>query len=95
MPPQHIGIVALSAAGAALCYRTISWKAPICLGRTIIRKSRCTPILSRSNVKCICANDWAGVAEPTLSSSQKPWKTEGLMEDRGLACAGERGLGVS
>jgi aspartate racemase len=23
-------------------------------------------------VKCICANDWAGVAELMLSSSQKP-----------------------
>jgi len=53
------------------------------------------PSFPRSNVKCICANDWAGVAERMLSSSQKPWKTEDLMEDSRLACAAEPGLGVS
>jgi len=53
---------------------------------------RSHPLAEYAN--CICANDWAGVAEPMLSSSQKPWKTERLMDSR-LACAAERGLGVS
>jgi aspartate racemase len=70
--PEPLGIVACSAEGAALCWGTISWKAPIGWGRTIIRKSRCTPILSRSYAKWICANDWAGVAELMLSSSSEP-----------------------
>ena len=38
----HIGIVACSTEGAALCYRTISLEgAPECSGATIILRSRC------------------------------------------------------
>jgi hypothetical protein len=40
-------------------------------------------------------NDCAGVAERMLSSSEKPRKTERLMEDGRLACAAERVLRVS
>jgi aspartate racemase len=71
--PQHIGIVACSAGGAALCYRTISWKAPICWGNhpEISMHSR----LCAQYVNCICANNWAGVAELMLSSTPKRWKT--------------------
>jgi aspartate racemase len=69
--PQHIGIVACSAEGAALCYRTI------CLeGADLLGPHNHPEISMHSHpfaeyVKCICANDWAGVAELMLSSSQK------------------------
>ena len=73
--PEPLGIVACSAEGAALCYRTISWKAPIGWDRKIIRKSRCPPIVSWSDAKWICASDWAGETEQMLSSSSEPQKT--------------------
>ena len=41
---QHIGIVACSAEGAALCYRTIALEGAHLLGPTIIPKSRCIRI---------------------------------------------------
>jgi aspartate racemase len=73
--PRHIGIVACSAEGAALCYRTISWNPPIYWGRAIIRN----PDASRP-IRGVCElhlahNDWAGVAERMLSSPRKRWKT--------------------
>ena len=42
---QHIGIVACSAEGAALCYRTIALEGAQLLGLTTIPKSRCILIL--------------------------------------------------
>jgi len=73
--PQHIGIDACSAEGAALGYRTISWMAPICW-----RPHNHAEISMHAHpfaeyVKCICANHWAGVAELMLSSSQKRAQT--------------------
>ncbi len=37
--PGHIGIVACSAEGAALCYRTICMEAPRLLARAAIRRA--------------------------------------------------------
>src|SRR5215813_10811270 len=69
--PQHIGIVACSSEGAALCYRTISLEGSALLGK------HDHPEVSMHNhslaeyMKCIYANDWAGVAELMLSSAEK------------------------
>ena len=69
--PQHIGIVACSAEGAALCYRTI------CLEGADLLGSHNHPEISMHGhpfaayVKCIEANDWPGVAELLLTSAEK------------------------
>lgn len=68
---QHIGIVACSSEGAALCYRTICLEGAERLGR------HDAPEVSLHNhslaeyMKYIEQNDWAGVAELMLSSSEK------------------------
>jgi aspartate racemase len=69
--PQHIGIVACSAEGAALCYRTICQEGAELLGRDD------HPEVSLHNhplaqyMKCIYGNDWPGVAQLMLSSAEK------------------------
>jgi len=69
--PQHIGIVACSAEGAALCYRSIALEGEARLGE------HNHPEVSMHNyplaryMNCIYANDWAGVAELMLSSADK------------------------
>lgn len=69
--PQHIGIVACSAEGAALCYRTVALEGAALLGE------HKHPEVSMHNyplaqyMNCIYANDWAGVAELMLSSADK------------------------
>ena len=68
---QHIGIVACSAEGAALCYRTI------CLEGAALMGKHGHPEVSMHNhclaeyMRCIYADDWAGVAELMLSSADK------------------------
>src|SRR5919108_4907069 len=68
---QHIGIVACSAEGAALCYRTICLEGSTLLGR------HAHPEVSLHNhslaeyMQCIYKNDWKGVAELMLSSARK------------------------
>src|SRR5438874_8657375 len=69
--PQHIGIVACSAEGAALCYRTI------CLEGAALLGPHNHPEVSMHShnfgdyLKCINAGDWVGVAELMLSSAEK------------------------
>jgi len=69
--PQHIGIVACSAEGAALCYRTI------CLEGTQLLGSHNHPEVSMHThplaeyMKYIYTGDWAGVAQLMMSSSEK------------------------
>lgn len=72
---QHIGIVACSAEGAALCYRTIAIEGGQLLGpHDHPEVSMHTHSLARY-MKCIYANDWPGVAELMLSSAEKLAKT--------------------
>ncbi len=67
----HIGIVACSAEGAALCYRTICAEAPEMMGRhTHPEISMHTHPLG-AYMECIYRDDWKGVAELMLSSAQK------------------------
>src|SRR6201984_217309 len=73
--PQHIGIVACSAEGAALCYRTICLEGTELLGRHDHPEvSMHTHPLARY-MACVYADDWAGVAELMLSSAEKLAKT--------------------
>jgi aspartate racemase len=68
---QHIGIVACSAEGAALCYRTVALEGARVLGtHDHPEVSMHTHSLARY-MKSIYANDWPGVAELMLSSAEK------------------------
>lgn len=68
---QHIGIVACSAEGAALCYRTICTEASRALGQHRHPEvSMHTPSLHRY-VECLDAGDLEGVAALMLESAHK------------------------
>ena len=68
---QHIGIVACSAEGAALCYRTICAEAAALLGpHDHPEVSMHTPPFA-DYVRCISRDDWRGVGELMLASAAK------------------------
>jgi aspartate racemase len=68
---QHIGIVACSAEGAALCYRAIALEGARVLGaHDHPEVSMHTHSLARY-MTCITAGDWSGVADLMLSSADK------------------------
>lgn len=69
--PQHIGIVACSAEGAALCYRTICREGAELLGRHDHPEVSMHTHPLASYMKFIYDNDWAGVAELMFSSAEK------------------------
>jgi aspartate racemase len=69
--PHHIGIVACSAEGAALCYRTICLEGARLLGpHAHPEVSMHTPSLA-DYVKCLDREDWDGVGELMLASADK------------------------
>jgi len=69
--PQHIGIVACSAEGAALCYRTICVEGAQLLGpHAHPEVSMHTHSLARY-MDCIYRDDWRGVGELMLESAGK------------------------
>lgn len=69
--PQHIGIVACSAEGAALCYRTI------CIEGAKLFGPHAHPEISMHThsfdeyVKCLDRDDWQGVGELMILSANK------------------------
>lgn len=67
----HIGIVACSTEGAALCYRTISLIGSEMLGRHDHPEVSLHSHSLAQYMKCIDTGDWAGVAELMLSSADK------------------------
>jgi aspartate racemase len=69
--PQHIGIVACSAEGAALCYRTICLEGAALLGTHDHPEVSMHTYSLAEYVKCIDRNDWAGVGELMLASARK------------------------
>ena len=71
----HIGIVACSAEGAALCYRTICVEGAELLGAYNHPEVSMHGHNFADYVKCIDAKDWAGIAELMLSSADKLAKT--------------------
>jgi aspartate racemase len=69
--PRHIGIVACSAEGAALCYKTICVEGAQLLGpHAHPEVSMHTPSLAEY-VKCLDRDDWRGVGELMLASAGK------------------------
>jgi aspartate racemase len=69
--PQHIGIAACSAEGAALCYRTICTEGAQYLGpHAHPEVSMHTPSLA-ATMDCIYRDDWQGVADIMLASAHK------------------------
>jgi aspartate racemase len=69
--PLHIGIVACSAEGAALCYKTICIDGASLLGpHAHPEVSMHTPSLA-DYVTCLERNDWRGVGELMLASAHK------------------------
>jgi aspartate racemase len=69
--PQHIGIVACSAEGAALCYRTICLEGQELLGRHNHPEVSMHTHSLAEYMKFVEADDWAGVAELMMSSADK------------------------
>ena len=68
---RHIGIVACSAEGAALCYRTICAEGAALLGpHTHPEVSMHTPSFAEY-VACLSRDDWDGVGELMLASANK------------------------
>jgi aspartate racemase len=68
---EHIGIVACSAEGAALCYRTICAEGAELLGHHAHPEvSMHTPSFAEY-VACLERDDWQGVGELMLASSEK------------------------
>jgi aspartate racemase len=69
--PEHIGIVACSAEGAALCYRTICTEAPAVMGRHAHPEVTMHTHCLAEYMECVYRDDWQGVASLMLSSANK------------------------
>jgi len=68
---QHIGIVAGSAEGAALCYRTICLEAPAFMGEHNHPEITMNSWPMAEYMPHIVANDWESVAKLMAASAQK------------------------
>ncbi len=68
---KHIGIVACSAEGAALCYRTICTEAPEMLGKYAHPEVTMHTFLLADYMRYIEAGDWENVAGLMLASVKK------------------------
>jgi aspartate racemase len=69
--PLHIGIVACSAEGAALCYRTICDEGPALMGRHKHPEVSMHTISLGEYMDFIYKDDWKSVAELMLISAEK------------------------
>jgi aspartate racemase len=69
--PQHIGIVACSAEGAALCYRTVCLEGPQSFGALEHPEVSMHTHSFAAYMRCIDRGDWPAVAELMLASAQK------------------------
>ena len=69
--PKHIGIVGVSAEGAALCYRTICLEGERYLGAYDHPEVSMHTHSLGEYMKCIVRNDWTAVARLMLSSADK------------------------
>ena len=68
---QHIGIVACSAEGAALCYRTICLEGAKLMGEHDHPEVSMHTQSLAEYMKCVYRADWEGVGELMLSSADK------------------------
>ncbi len=71
LSPRHIGIVACSAEGAALCYRTICAEGAALLGPHAHPEISLHSASLADYVQCLEANDLSGVADLMLTSARK------------------------
>jgi aspartate racemase len=69
--PEHIGIVACSAEGAALCYRTICVEGAQLFGPHAHPEVSMHTHSLAEYVQCIDRDDWQGVGELMLASAKK------------------------
>lgn len=69
--PQHIGIVACSAEGAALCYRTICTEGPALMGPHAHPEVSVHTFSLAAHADCLERGDDEGVAELMLASAEK------------------------
>jgi aspartate racemase len=68
---KHIGIVACSAEGAALCYQTLCAEAPALMGEHLHPEVSMHTTPLAEYMRPIRAGDWQAVAELMLSSTRK------------------------
>jgi aspartate racemase len=68
---RHIGIVAGSAEGAALCYRTICTEAPALMGEHNHPEVTMNSVPLAEHMRHVRANDWEGLAETLAASAHK------------------------
>lgn len=68
---QHIGIVAGSAEGAALCYRTICLEAPSIMGEHNHPEITMNSVPLAEHMRYIRADDWEALAESLAVSARK------------------------
>jgi len=68
---KHIGIVAGSAEGAALCYRTICLEAPTIMGEHNHPEITMNSVPMAEHMSAIRANDWEAVAALMAASAHK------------------------
>ena len=68
---QHIGIVAGSAEGAALCYRTICLEAPAVMGEHNHPEITMNSVPLAEHMRHVRANDWQALAEALAASAHK------------------------
>src|SRR5262249_2285934 len=71
MQTEHIGIVACSAPGAALCYETICVQASQAMGRHHNPEISLHAVDFAEHVRCMERDDWDGVAKLILTSAKK------------------------
>lgn len=69
--PKQIGIVACSAEGAALCYRTIAAEGATVVGRHDHPEMTMHTFPLARYMDCIYRDDWDAVAEMMIASSEK------------------------
>src|SRR5580658_1897330 len=69
--PRHIGIVACSAEGAALCYRTVCLEGAPLFGALEHPEVSTHTHSFAAYMRCIDRGDWPGVAELMVSSAHK------------------------
>jgi aspartate racemase len=68
---QHIGIVAGSAEGAALCYRTICQESPAFMGEHNHPQITMNSVPLAEHMRHIRANNWKALADDLLASAQR------------------------
>src|SRR4029079_19557953 len=73
--PNHIGIVACSAEGAALCYRTVCFEGEQLMGRHAHPEVSMHTFSLDEYMQPIYRNDWQAVGDLMLASAEKLAKT--------------------